>query len=114
MKPAIKTFTENGVYFVDDSYVPHVDAVILCTGYSIGFPMVENGSLIPVEENEVNLYKYMYPPELADKNTLAVIGLIQPLGSIMPIAEMQARVFFDVLSGRIFLKILYNKSFRKI
>ncbi|KAE9548752.1 hypothetical protein FO519_008043 [Halicephalobus sp. NKZ332] len=100
MKPAIRSFTENGVYFVDDSYVPHVDAVILCTGYSISFPMAEKGSLIPVENNKVSLYKYMYPPELSHKNTLAVVGLIQPLGSIMPIAEMQARVFFNVLSGK--------------
>jgi dimethylaniline monooxygenase (N-oxide forming) len=41
----------------------------------------------------------MYPPELAEHNTLALVGLIQPLGSIMPISEMQARLFFDALTG---------------
>jgi dimethylaniline monooxygenase (N-oxide forming) len=40
----------------------------------------------------------MYVPTLAHP-TFAVLGLIQPLGSIMPIAEMQSRVYFDVLTG---------------
>ncbi|VDK64867.1 unnamed protein product [Anisakis simplex] len=56
--------------------------------------------MIEVVENEVSLYQYMYPTELASKNTLAVIGLIQPIGSIMPISEMQCRVFCEVLRGR--------------
>lgn len=34
------------------------------------------------------------------QNTLAVIGLIQPVGSIMPISEMQCRVFCEVISRR--------------
>ncbi|VDK59583.1 unnamed protein product [Anisakis simplex] len=72
--------------------------VIVSTGYSFEFPLAERGELIPVKDNEVNLYKLMYPPQLASKNTLAVIGLIQPFGSIMPASEMQARLFFSVLS----------------
>lgn len=73
--------------------------VILSTGYTLGFPLIENGKVIPAVENEVTLYKYMYPPSLSKHNTLAVLGLIQPMGSIMPISELQARVFFDVLVG---------------
>ncbi|KAK6056097.1 Flavin-binding monooxygenase-like protein [Cooperia oncophora] len=73
--------------------------VIFATGFKFHFPMVEGGKLIPVHENEVDLYEYMYPPETADHNTLAVIGLIQPLGSIMPISEMQARLFYENLFG---------------
>uniref|UniRef100_A0A914CYJ3 Flavin-containing monooxygenase n=1 Tax=Acrobeloides nanus TaxID=290746 RepID=A0A914CYJ3_9BILA len=99
VKPNIKEFTETGLIFEDDSRVDNVDEVILSTGYSFGFPMAEHGKLIPVKENEVTLYEYMYPPELSDHNSLAVLGLIQPLGSIMPISEMQARVFYDVLTG---------------
>ncbi|KAF8383397.1 hypothetical protein PRIPAC_72539 [Pristionchus pacificus] len=52
----------------------------------------------PVHENELDAYQFMYPSVL-DHTTLGLIGLIQPYGSIMPIAEMQARVFCDVLSG---------------
>lgn len=33
------------------------------------------------------------------QNTLAVIGLIQPTGSIMPISEMQCRLFMATLLG---------------
>ncbi|MFH4985030.1 hypothetical protein AB6A40_011739, partial [Gnathostoma spinigerum] len=34
------------------------------------------------------------------KNTLAIIGLVQPAGSIMPISEMQCRVFCEVMARR--------------
>jgi dimethylaniline monooxygenase (N-oxide forming) len=101
IRPNINRFTEDNVVVFDDGEkVTDVDVVILATGYSFSFSYVENGELIPVENNEVALYQNMYPPQLAEHNTLAVIGLIQPIGSIMPISEMQARVFADVLSGR--------------
>jgi hypothetical protein len=51
--------------------------VIVATGYSVEIPPVENGTLIPVHENETMLYKYMYPIETSDHNTFAVIGLLQ-------------------------------------
>ena len=44
--------------------------MILATGYSFGFPIVEDGRLIEVKENRANLYKYMYPPELSDRARL--------------------------------------------
>uniref|UniRef100_A0AC35U479 Flavin-containing monooxygenase n=1 Tax=Rhabditophanes sp. KR3021 TaxID=114890 RepID=A0AC35U479_9BILA len=99
IKPNIKHFTENGIVFENDTKLENVDEVIVCTGYSFEFKLIEDGKLIPVVENEVSLYKYMYPSALADHNTLAVIGLIQPYGSIMPISEMQARLFFENLAG---------------
>ncbi|PAV60883.1 hypothetical protein WR25_17136 [Diploscapter pachys] len=116
VKPNIASFTEHGVVFDDDTIVEHVDIVVLATGYSFGFPIVEDGRLIEVKENRANLYKYMYPPELSDKarlilfhrmkmdlnlqNSLAVIGLIQPTGSILPLSEIQTRLFMSVLKGR--------------
>ncbi|KAI6187355.1 Dimethylaniline monooxygenase [N-oxide-forming] [Aphelenchoides besseyi] len=100
VKPNIRSFTEHGLIFEDGSIIEPVDEVIMSTGYSFGFPLAEGGKLIPVEENKVSLYKLMYPMQTAEHNTLAVIGLIQPLGSIMPIAELQARFFFDVFIGR--------------
>jgi dimethylaniline monooxygenase (N-oxide forming) len=107
VKPNIRSFTERGVIFEDNTSVQNVDEVIMSTGYVFDFPLAEGGKLIPVAENNVTLYQYMYPPETADHNTLAVIGLIQPLGSIMPISEMQTRLFFDVLTGH---ATLPNKS----
>ncbi|KAL6732905.1 hypothetical protein Aduo_003614 [Ancylostoma duodenale] len=98
VKPNIDRFTEHDVYFTDGSKVENIDYVVLSTGYDITFPIVEGGELIKVDKNRVELYKYMYPLD-QPHNTFAVIGLIQPLGSIMPVAEMQARVFFSALSG---------------
>ncbi|VDM40357.1 unnamed protein product [Toxocara canis] len=100
IKPNIASFTENGILFEDGSHIEHVDEVVVSTGYSFEFPLLEGGKLTPVVENQVNLFEFMYPPELAPKNTVAIIGLVQPLGSIMPISEMQARVFFSALSGQ--------------
>src|SRR5690606_6861287 len=36
-----------------------------------------------------------------DFNTLAILGLIQPIGSIMPISEMQSRLFYSSFSHQI-------------
>ncbi|CAI4227124.1 unnamed protein product [Auanema sp. JU1783] len=100
VKPGISEFTATGLKFVDGSRLENVDAVILATGFSFSFPMAENGKLIPVNDNHVNLYKYMYPLETSKFNTIAVIGLVQPFGSIMPIAEMQTRLFYENLFGQ--------------
>ncbi|VDM75389.1 unnamed protein product [Strongylus vulgaris] len=101
VKPNIGSFTKEGVIFEDGTEVAKVDTVIFATGFSFGFPLVEEGQLIPVKENHVDLYKYMYPAQLSPKNTLAVIGLVQPTGSIMPISEIQTRVFVAALNGKI-------------
>ncbi|CAJ0604335.1 unnamed protein product [Cylicocyclus nassatus] len=100
VKPNIREFTEDGIVFEDGSHIEGVDDVIFATGYKFHFPIVEGGKLIPVHDNIVDLYEFMYPTATSDHNTLAVIGLIQPLGSIMPISEMQARVFYENLFGR--------------
>jgi dimethylaniline monooxygenase (N-oxide forming) len=101
VKPNIDHFTKTGVVFEDGTTAEDIDVVILSTGYSFSFPFVEGGKLIPVKDNSVRLFKFMYPPNLAEKSTLAVLGLIQPLGSIMPISELQVRVFCAALSGTI-------------
>ncbi|KAF8355020.1 hypothetical protein PRIPAC_96643, partial [Pristionchus pacificus] len=98
VKLQIKFFTENGLTFVDGTSIEGVDTVIMSTGYSIEFPCLENGTLIQSQDNEVDAYQFMFPSVL-EHSTLALIGLVQPYGSIMPISEMQARVFLAVLSG---------------
>uniref|UniRef100_A0A0N5C9X5 Flavin-containing monooxygenase n=1 Tax=Strongyloides papillosus TaxID=174720 RepID=A0A0N5C9X5_STREA len=103
IKPNIKCFGETSITFEDGTILQNVDEVIFCTGYSFEFKIIENGQLIPVIENQCDLYKYMYPLETTNYNNLAIIGLVQPYGSIMPISEIQARLFFEGLSGRISL-----------
>ncbi|TKR72296.1 hypothetical protein L596_019768 [Steinernema carpocapsae] len=99
VKPNIERFTETGIVFDDGTVVENVDTVIFATGFSFSFPTIENGTLVNVVQNKVNLYELMFPSQLAPKNTLAMIGLIQPTGSIMPISELQARVFMGQLTG---------------
>lgn len=42
----------------------------------------------------------MYAPTLSHPESLGVIGLIQPVGAIFPIAEMQSRVFCEYLQRK--------------
>ncbi|KAK3087078.1 hypothetical protein FSP39_001367 [Pinctada imbricata] len=97
VKPDIKTFTENGVIFENGSKKEEIDVAFLATGYIFRFPFVDK-SVIEVKQNKVNLYKWMFPPDL-EKQTLCVIGCIQPLGAIMPISENQSRLFLRVIKG---------------
>uniref|UniRef100_A0A0A9ZEH6 Flavin-containing monooxygenase n=1 Tax=Crotalus horridus TaxID=35024 RepID=A0A0A9ZEH6_CROHD len=96
MKSNITGFSETAALFDDGSKEEDIDCVILATGYSFSFPFL--GNLIRVVENQIPLYKFVFLPNL-EKSTLAIIGLVQPLGAIMPIAEMQARWATRVFKG---------------
>ena len=97
VKPNVSHFTKTGVVFEDDTKEDNLDAVIFCTGYKIGFGFIDQ-SVISVDANGVLLYKYVFPPQLS-KPTLAVIGCVQPLGAINPLAELQARWAARVFKG---------------
>ena len=105
IKPNVSNFTKTGVVFDDGSQVNDLDAVIFCTGYKIGFKCIDQ-SILPVSDNMVELYKYVFPPKLT-KPTLAVFGCIQPIGAIFPISELQARWATQVFCGK---KLLPPKS----
>lgn len=100
VKPLVKEFMETAAIFEDGTVEENVDVVIFATGYSVAFPFLEE-SVIKVEDNRVPLYKHIFPPHL-EKPTLAVIGLIQPLGPVMPTAELQARWATRVFKGKWF------------
>ncbi|XP_077038036.1 flavin-containing monooxygenase 5-like isoform X1 [Agelaius phoeniceus] len=95
VKPNIQEFTETSAIF-EDGTREDVDAIVFATGYSFSFPFLEG--CVKVVENEIPLYKFMFPPDL-EKPTLAFIGLIQPLGAIMPISELQSRWATRVFKG---------------
>ncbi|XP_062989542.1 dimethylaniline monooxygenase [N-oxide-forming] 2-like [Elgaria multicarinata webbii] len=97
VKPLVKEFTETAVIFEDGTAEENVDVVIFATGYSVAFPFLDK-SVIKVEDNRVQLYKHVFPTHL-EKPTLAVIGLIQPLGPIMPTSELQVRWATRVFKG---------------
>ncbi|XP_058516124.1 flavin-containing monooxygenase 5 isoform X2 [Ochotona princeps] len=104
IKGNVKEFTETAAIFEDGSREDDIDAVIFATGYSFSFPFLEDS--VKVVKNKVSLYKKVFPPNL-ERPTLAIIGLIQPLGAIMPISELQARWATQVFKG---LKTLPSQS----
>jgi cation diffusion facilitator CzcD-associated flavoprotein CzcO len=95
VKPAIERLGTDRVYFVDGS-VETVDTIFYCTGYEISFPFLDD-AVFQVSENEVSLFHRVVPPRLPG---LYFIGLVQPIGAIMPMAEAQSEWVADLLEGR--------------
>ncbi|XP_072919676.1 flavin-containing monooxygenase 5-like [Hemitrygon akajei] len=105
VKPNVKQLTESAAIFEDDT-MEDIDTIIFATGYSFAFPFL-NESVIKVNRNHALLYKNVFPPQL-EQPTLAIIGLVQPLGAIMPISEMQARWATRVFKGLVKLPSVNN------
>ena len=102
VKGNIKRFTESGVIFDGDQQETQCDIVLLATGYKVQFPFISD-SLIPTDRNQVELFKYMFSPRLTHPKTLAFIGLIQPIGAIFPISEIQSRWFALLMNNKLSL-----------
>jgi hypothetical protein len=101
VKPTIEAFDGDMVRFADGS-AERADVVIYCTGYKISFPFLDRTLLddrlgIDGELGEVPLYRRVVPPALPG---LFFIGLVQPIGAIMPVAELQSKWVADLLAGR--------------
>ncbi|XP_024409252.2 flavin-containing monooxygenase 2 isoform X1 [Desmodus rotundus] len=97
VKSKVRELTETSAIFEDGTVEEDIDVIVFATGYTFSFPFLED-TLVKVENKMVSLYKYMFPPHL-EKLTLACIGLIQPLGSIFPTVELQARWATRVFKG---------------
>ena len=95
VKPAIDRFDTGRVRFADGT-AEQVDTVIYCTGYKISFPFLDP-ALISADGNRVSLYRRVVPPGLPG---LYFIGLVQPIGATMPIAEAQSEWVADLLEER--------------
>ncbi|CAG2170766.1 unnamed protein product [Oppiella nova] len=63
------------------------DAVLLSTGYKLWFPFL-SPKIIRVDGN---------PPT---PHSLAFIGLVQPLGTLFPLSEIQARLFAQLMAKK--------------
>lgn len=94
-KPNIKAKHGDGVEFADGSTEP-ADAIIYCTGYKVSFPFFDP-AFLSAPENDLPLYRRVIPPAIPG---LFFIGLLQPLGAIMPIAEAQSAWMAEILAGR--------------
>ncbi len=92
--PAIDRFEGSKVFFVDGS-AHEIDAVVYCTGYKVTFPFLDK-RVVRADDNRVDLYRRVVDP---DNPGLYFVGLIQPLGSVMPLAEAQAEWVADLVTG---------------
>jgi dimethylaniline monooxygenase (N-oxide forming) len=93
-KPNIAALGGSQVRFTDDSVVD-ADVVIYCTGYKISFPFFDEG-FISAPDNQIELFRRVFHPDIAN---IFFIGLLQPLGAIMPLAEAQGAWVGDHLLG---------------
>jgi dimethylaniline monooxygenase (N-oxide forming) len=94
-KPNIAALEGTRVRFLDGSAVD-ADIVVYCTGYKISFPFFDPGFLA-APDNHIELFRRVFHPDLPN---LFFIGLLQPLGAIMPLAEAQSAWVGDYLLGR--------------
>jgi dimethylaniline monooxygenase (N-oxide forming) len=93
MRPAIADLTPDGVRFTDGSSF-EADSILLCTGYRSSFEFLD----IDLSDART-LFKSCFDPDTGP--TLALMGQVRPsVGAIPPIAEMQARWFALLCSGR--------------
>ncbi|KFU91204.1 Dimethylaniline monooxygenase [N-oxide-forming] 1, partial [Chaetura pelagica] len=97
IKPGVKEFKDTSVVYHNCPEEEPVDIVVFCTGYNVSFPFLEE-EVVKVENKHASLYKYVFPTHL-QRPTLAILGLIRPLGAIMPVTEMQARWVTHVFKG---------------
>ncbi len=93
-KPNIASLEGETVRFVDGSEV-HADVVVYCTGYKISFPFFD-ADFLSAPDNHIELFRRVFHPDIAG---LFFIGLLQPLGAIMPLAEAQSAWVGDYLRG---------------
>ena len=78
-----------------DGTVEKVDVIVYCTGYKVTFPFFDE-DFISAPDNDLPLFRRVWHPDHAN---LAFFGLLQPLGAIMPLAEVQGRWFASYLRG---------------
>ena len=81
--------------FTDGSEV-EADVVVYCTGYKVTFPFFDEG-FIAAPDNDLPLFRRTFHPDVPN---VFFVGLLQPLGAIMPIAEEQSEWISDFLAGR--------------
>jgi len=94
VKPNISELRGNKVAFDDGSEV-EADLVVYCTGYKVTFPFFEE-EFISAPDNDLPLYRRVFKPGV---DNVFFVGLLQPLGAVMPLAEAQGKWIAAHLRG---------------
>lgn len=94
-KPNISEFNEREVLFTDGSRNTF-DMIIYATGYKVTFPFFTPDFINVEATNDIQLYRRVIHP---DHPGLYFLGLVQPLGAIMPLAEVQSEWVAKLITG---------------
>ncbi|MEO6941533.1 MAG: NAD(P)-binding domain-containing protein, partial [Terrimesophilobacter sp.] len=95
VRPSIERLDGDGVVFTDGSRAT-ANLIVWATGYKVTFPFLDP-VLIAAQDNDLPLWKRTVHPELPG---LFFIGLLQPVGAVMPLAEAQGAWIAEMLSGQ--------------
>jgi len=93
-KPNIAELMGDRVKFADGSLEP-IDVIVYCTGYKVTFPFFDP-DFISAPDNDLPLFRRVFKPGV---DNVFFIGLLQPLGAIMPLAETQSEWVAEYLLG---------------
>ena len=95
-RPGIERVEGRKVHFTDGSSSEY-DVIIAATGYRVSFPFFDKNLIDWEDATHVPLYLRVFHPE---HKSLFFIGLVQPQGSVWPLAEAQARLVARLLTGK--------------
>ncbi len=98
VKPGIDHLEADRVVFTDGTSVP-ADLIVWATGYKVTFPFFDE-DFLSVEHNNLPLWQRAVHP---DHEGLFFIGLLQPVGAVMPLAEAQCKLVTELLVGTLAL-----------
>ena len=99
VKPNIDRFGGGRTVRFADGSEEEIDLVVYCTGYKMTFPFFDP-AVFSAPDNRLPLYRRVAS---AERPGLYLIGFIQPLGPIMPLAEAQSEWVADLIDGRVAL-----------
>ncbi|MFD4420991.1 flavin-containing monooxygenase [Agromyces sp. NPDC058484] len=94
VRPGIERLDGDGVVFTDGTRA-EADLIVWATGYHVTFPFL-GPDLVEASDNELPLWKRTVHPDLPG---LYFIGLLQPVGAVMPLAEAQSAWVAEMLAG---------------
>ncbi len=94
-KPVISRLAGDRVEFADGTS-EGADVIVWCTGYRVTFPFFDEG-FVSARDNDLPLFFRVFHPR---HTGLMFVGLLQPLGAIMPLAEAQGKWIARYLRGQ--------------
>jgi cation diffusion facilitator CzcD-associated flavoprotein CzcO len=92
--PNIARIERDAVVF-EDGAREEADVIVWCTGYKVTFPFFDE-DFISAPDNDLPLFRRVFHPQV---DNVFFVGLLQPLGAIMPLAEAQGQWIAAYLRG---------------